>query len=98
MFLGHKVRRRVSKKWVVVWVLAGVAIYHLSLVLYYRLTNPAKVELVNNVNVILQPQEHQDHGDDRIKDPEDPQPDPDNVPEPAIKKTLQEKQKYTIMS
>ena len=94
MFLGHKVRRRVSKKWVVVWVLAGVAIYHLSLVLYYRLTNPVKVELVNNVNVILQPQEHQDHGDDRIKDPEDPQPDPDHVPEPAIKKTLQEKRDH----
>ena len=80
MFLGHKVRRRVSKRALAVSVLAGVSLYHLALVLHTRLTSPVRLELVNNVNVILH--HHQDyHEEDKISDlVEDPQPEP--VPEP----------------
>lgn len=85
MFLGHKVRRRVSKRALAVSVLVGVSLYHLALVLHSRLTSPVRLELVNNVNVILH--HHQDyHEEDKISDlGEDPQPEP--VPEPETDET-----------
>ena len=95
MFLGHKVRRRVSKRVLAVSALAGVTLYHLALVLYTRLTSPVRLELVNNVNVILQPsdlQHHQEHFEkDDMNDQED-EPQPEPVPEPE---TDLQKQKIT---
>ena len=93
MFLGHKVRRRLSKRVLAVSALAGVTLYHLALVLYTRLTSPVRLELVNNVNVILQPSElhhHQEHLEEDTDHEDEPQPEP--VPEPE---TVLHKQKIS---
>ena len=61
MIWGHKVRRRVSKKYLSLLVVGSISIYYFFLFMYYHLNKPIKVELVNNVNVILQqPKQHQD--------------------------------------
>jgi len=61
MVWGHKVRRRVSKKYLSLLLVGSISIYYFFLFMYYHLNKPIKVELVNNVNVILQqPKQHQD--------------------------------------
>ena len=86
MFLGHKVRRRVSKRTLAVSALLGIILYHLALVLYTSLTGPVRLELVNNVNVIL----HHHHEDNDISDhEEDLEPEP--VPEPETEEVKQKR-------
>ena len=84
-------RRRVSKRGLSLILCCLIIVYYLSMLLYYQLNKTVKVELVNNVNVILhhQDQDHHQHQDqpqhfhvERLEHNFNPEPVP--VPIPVV--------------